>query len=327
MHTLSLPHKQFIFLRKHYRVFVITSLSLAIIFMTWYLRGPLYQKYLIVKSKNFPLILMSDKYRYLVSQNDYLSGKAIPNSKVKVLLNPGRIKKTLQVDEEGFWFYQIPLDAPKKKYRLTVADFDKDNKLAFVKDYRVRIQSNNVLLQNPLKKLLTFPSAKAQTKTSPSASSSPVPAPTANDIILLNFSGDITPNSEINVDMVASNDGSFVPSYQAVVALEQMSSEEGIFMGKNLSDPVTSIIPLPGGENCTKSCKVKLPKEFDRNSLLTVYLINNGSITDYDYFPLIFEGTDFTYPQVEETVSEQILSEEGIVTEEELKILEEDFQP
>src|SRR3989344_3456162 len=322
MYTISLFHHKMVFLKKHYRAFVITSLSLAILAMIWYLRAPLYNKYLVVDAKNFPLILMSDKFRYLVSEGDFLSGKAIPNSKIKVLLNPGRIKKTITVDSDGLWFYQIPSDVEKKRYRLTVADFDKDKKLAFVKDYRVRIQSNNILQQNPLKKIFSLSSVNAQTTkaTSPSASLQPQ----ADDIILLNFTGDVKGEGEINVETIASSNGSVADSFQAIVALEQTSLEEGIFLGKNLGDPATSIIPLKGGENCTKSCQVKLPEKIDKNSYLTVYLISSGSIVDLDYFPLIFDQSDFSYPLAEETVSQQVISEEGTVTEEEIQILQEE---
>lgn len=86
-----------------------------------------------------------------------MQGKGIPNSQIKALFTPGNIKKTATVDPEGNFTLQVPGETELKTYRLTIANLDRKNDLAYAKGYKIRIQTNNLFLRNPLvSKMISF---------------------------------------------------------------------------------------------------------------------------------------------------------------------------
>lgn len=136
---------------------LIATEIIGIIALLWYLRTPLTEKFLFSPPKAYSLVTMDPKKRYLVSQGDYLQGNGIPNSQIRALFTPGNLKKTASVDPQGNFTLQVPGDTELRTYRLTIANLDKNNDLAYAKGYKVRIQTNNLFLRNPLiGKIISF---------------------------------------------------------------------------------------------------------------------------------------------------------------------------
>lgn len=152
--------------------------------MVWYLRVPLYRKYLAVKPVAYPIWLFSPDKRYLLSEHDFLVGTAAPNYKVKLIFTAGTYKKTVKVSDKGNWVAQLPSGMLHKPYRLTVAQFDTNNKLATVESYKVLVQSEAKFYQTTfykyyLRQLLptTVRAAEPKVKVSASASATPKATP------------------------------------------------------------------------------------------------------------------------------------------------------
>ncbi len=152
---------------------------ISILAMVWYLRIPLYQKYLAVKPKAYPIIAFDPNTRYLMSENDFLIGKTEPNYKVKLIFTAGANKRTVKASDQGNWVAQLPKSLDHKPYRLTLAYFDTKDKLTKVDSFKVLVQSENIFLQNKLyryylRPFLPSPVQAATLKPTPTASTSAV---------------------------------------------------------------------------------------------------------------------------------------------------------
>lgn len=121
---------------------------LGIITLVWYLKTPLSEKFLELSPQAYSIVSMNPDKRYLASQGDFLAGKAIPNTLVKVLITPGNSIFELRSDSKGDWRFQIPENIKKEIFRFTFGNFDAKNKLVTFRSYKVRIQSNNSWIQN-----------------------------------------------------------------------------------------------------------------------------------------------------------------------------------
>lgn len=119
---------------------------LGILVLVWFLRAPLSQKFLASDSKAYSVVSLNPQKRYLISQNDFLSGKSIPNTEIKIHLSPGNFKTALISDSSGNWLWQIPEDLPTGIYRVSYVNLDKRQKAVTVQSYRFRIRSNIALL-------------------------------------------------------------------------------------------------------------------------------------------------------------------------------------
>lgn len=117
---------------------------IGILVLVWYLRAPLTQKYLVVSPKTYSIVAMNTKSRYLIHTGDFLSGNTIPNMKVTTLITPGKIKNSVESNNEGIWSFKIPDNFKEGRYKFTVGYFDKSNKLTFFKTYNFRIASNKL---------------------------------------------------------------------------------------------------------------------------------------------------------------------------------------
>lgn len=163
--TLRLPHRNHhtLKIKKATLAKILIAVELiGIIMMAWHLRVPLYKKYLAIKPKAYSISSFDSQKRYLLSENDFLLGSAPPDSKVKLIFNPGRYKRTVKVSNKGNWVAQLPKSLQLKRYRLTLANFDKDNKLTSVSSFKVRVQSESVFSQNNLfRKIINPLSVKA----------------------------------------------------------------------------------------------------------------------------------------------------------------------
>lgn len=149
--TLRLP-----FVRAHHwkitksklaKILIISEL-LSILAMAWYLRVPLYQKYLAVKPTAYPIAAFDPNTRYLMSENDFLIGTTTPGYKVKLIFTAGSNKRTVKASDQGNWVAQLPKSLNHKPYRLTLAYFDTNDKLTNIDSFKVLVQSENIFFQN-----------------------------------------------------------------------------------------------------------------------------------------------------------------------------------
>lgn len=150
---------------------------LSILVMIWYLRIPLYQKYLAVKPTAYPIGAFDPNTRYLMSENDFLIGQTEPGSKVKLIFTAGKNKRTVRASSQGNWVAQLPKSLGHKPYRLTLAYFDTKDKLTKVDSFKVLVQSENIFFQSHayryyLRPFLPSTVQAATFKSSPNASHS-----------------------------------------------------------------------------------------------------------------------------------------------------------
>lgn len=132
----------------------------GILTLIWYLKTPLFKKFLEEPAEAYSVVTLDPDKRYLASQGDYLAGKAIPNTLVKVLITPGNSIFSFRADGKGDWRFQIPETINKQIFRFTFGNFDVNKKLVTFRSYKFRIQSNNPFLQNTDKlwrRLTLFP--------------------------------------------------------------------------------------------------------------------------------------------------------------------------
>lgn len=132
---------------------------LGILVLIWFLRVPLSQKFLASAPKAYSVVSLSPQKRYLISQNDFLTGKAIPDTQIKIQVSPGNFRSTAYSDSSGNWSWQIPLDLPTGIYRFSYWNIDKSQKVVTFQSYRLRIQSNIFFfnfLSSFWKKISTF---------------------------------------------------------------------------------------------------------------------------------------------------------------------------
>lgn len=132
---------------KHLVLALASTEILGILVFLWILRIPLSQKFFTTEPKAYSVVSLNPKKRYLISQGDQLTGKAIPGTNVKVLITPGSLKAQIQADSKGNWWYQIPPNLEKKVHTITFGNFDKKNKLVTFQSYKFRVQSNNPIFR------------------------------------------------------------------------------------------------------------------------------------------------------------------------------------
>ncbi len=173
---LSKTHHWKITKSKLAKILIISEI-ISILAMIWYLRVPLYQKYLAVKPSAYQVSAFDPNTRYLLSENDFLIGQTEPGYKVKLIFTAGRNKRTVKASSQGNWVAQLPKSLDHKPYRLTLAYFDSQDKLTNVESFKVLVQSENIFFRNHfyryyLRPLLPTTVQAATIKPSPSATQS-----------------------------------------------------------------------------------------------------------------------------------------------------------
>jgi len=139
------------FLKQNYQRLVVLILVLSILSLTYYLKDSLIKNFFTKDPSSYPLVSFKEEYRYKVYQGDYLLGKkALPNSKVKVLITPGKYSETVKADNKGEFIFRLPQEAKLGRFRVTFANFDALKNLAWIRSYKVTVDSNNTLSQLPL---------------------------------------------------------------------------------------------------------------------------------------------------------------------------------
>lgn len=119
---------------------------LGILVLIWFLRVPLTQKYLTYSPQSYSVDTMDTGKQYLIRQGDFITGKTLPRSTLQILIYPNGPKHALLSDSEGNFQFQIPDQIKTQEYRLVIIN-DNIDRLAAIKDLKVRIVSNNKLDQ------------------------------------------------------------------------------------------------------------------------------------------------------------------------------------
>jgi hypothetical protein len=123
---------------------------LGIITLIWYLRSPLYDKYLVSSPKAYSIQAFSSEKTYLLNQGDFLRGQTSPNNQLVIILRQGKKQiDTLKpaLTKDGNWTYQIPESVQPGRYTFTLGYETPDNKISS-QNYRIRIKSK--LIDLPL---------------------------------------------------------------------------------------------------------------------------------------------------------------------------------
>lgn len=121
----------------------------GILTLAWYLRVPLYQKYLTVSTRTYSLSALSTNQKYLFTQGDFIVGKTAPSNQVVALIrNEGDLSKKLKfripVSQDGTWDFRIPSDTEPGSYRVTIGIFASNNSSISIDTYKVRLLSGNI---------------------------------------------------------------------------------------------------------------------------------------------------------------------------------------
>lgn len=138
-----------------------TSLVIAeligVFVLIWYLRQPLFERFLVTPPKSYTFESFDPQKRYLISRGDLLRGKkALPNSNILAIITPGKQKITAKADKNGEFTIQLPSDAQLGRYRITLANYDALKNLAWARSYKLTIKSNSAIANNNLVERLKF---------------------------------------------------------------------------------------------------------------------------------------------------------------------------
>lgn len=160
------------------KILIISEL-VGILAMIWYLRAPLYRKFIAVKPRAYSISSFEADTRYLLSQNDFLMGTVNPHYKVKLIFTAGGFKRTVKASDQGNWVAQLPKSLKHKSYRLTLATFDTNDKLANVESYKVYVQSENIFYQSRVYRYYLRPFLPSSVQ---AATIKPTPSPSVEKI-------------------------------------------------------------------------------------------------------------------------------------------------
>lgn len=134
--------------RKYLVISLIFTEILGIITLTWYLKAPLYKKFLTTPPQAYLLSQMNTQTRYLFAQGDFIKDQAPPGANIVILLSEGSqvLNKSKTIaDSSGQWYYQIPEDTAPGIKNLTIGNLDQNNNLQTHQSYKVRIKSNKLI--------------------------------------------------------------------------------------------------------------------------------------------------------------------------------------
>lgn len=131
-------------LRKKHLIFpLIFAEILGILVLVWFLRVPLYQKYLKAEPKNYSVDSLNPDKQYLLKQGDFITGKSDLRL-LQVWLAPNGSKHGLIPNDRDEFVFQIPPDTKPGSYQFIIAG-DNFGKIEVVKTLKIRVESNNKL--------------------------------------------------------------------------------------------------------------------------------------------------------------------------------------
>lgn len=135
--------------------FLVLSLAfteiIGIFVLIWYLRVSIVERFFTEPPKAFAIESFDPKKRYLIQQGDLLRGKkALPNSKILVIITPGKQTVTAQANKNGEFTVKLPKDAKLGRHRVTFANYDALKNLAWIRSYKLTVNSNSTFSNNKL---------------------------------------------------------------------------------------------------------------------------------------------------------------------------------
>ncbi len=119
---------------------IITEI-IGILVLIWFLRIPLYQKYLAVQPNNYAIDSLDPDRQYLMKQGDFISGTTTAGTTLQIWLAPDGLKHGITPDYEGNFSFQIPTETIPDSYQLIIAS-DRNGEIGAIKVLKVRIESN-----------------------------------------------------------------------------------------------------------------------------------------------------------------------------------------
>src|SRR5260221_4421644 len=99
--------------------------------------------------KTYSVVRFNPKVTQKIATNDILTGKGLTNSQVLLAVTPGSFRQNIKTDKAGNWLLKLPESLKSSKYHLTVQALNINQKLAFIKSYRVSLSQAGLSLPNP----------------------------------------------------------------------------------------------------------------------------------------------------------------------------------
>lgn len=129
---------------RHY-ILLIAFLSSIIIFLTYFILSDLsnYLNFQLNPREHSVITFKTNKVRVLRNL-DIINGNGIPNASTKLNFTPGKFQTIVKTDNKGKWQYVVPENLKNGRYKLTIEYLDKNNRVASLKNYKVRVINNDL---------------------------------------------------------------------------------------------------------------------------------------------------------------------------------------
>ncbi len=118
---------------------ILLSIAILLPLSIFYLRQYDFKNLFYSSSQTYSTIAFNPQLAQAISVGDTLTGKGLPNSKIKIFLTPSSIFDEIKTDNQGNWVYKIPLALKKGNYYLTLQILDERDNLASIKSYKLQI--------------------------------------------------------------------------------------------------------------------------------------------------------------------------------------------
>lgn len=128
--------------RKKLVIILILSELLGIFSLVWYLRTPLYLKYLTLPPKKYYIEDMDLSKQYLMLNGDFITGESSPSESLELSVSPGEQKYYLLTNPQGVFEFQIPQEIAANEYLFTISAKNQ-NGIDETKNLKVRIETNS----------------------------------------------------------------------------------------------------------------------------------------------------------------------------------------
>lgn len=145
--------------RKYLVASLIFTELVGILFLIWFLKTPLTQKFLLSAPKAYSLSTFQSNKRYVLNQQDFLTGTINPKDKIIIVVRQGKSKirldrQKISTNDKGDWLYQVPQTLPPGLYTLLSGIEHPDKTITSAKSYQIRLASNELLKQNVITRSL-----------------------------------------------------------------------------------------------------------------------------------------------------------------------------
>lgn len=130
--------------RKKLVILLIATELVGILSLIWYLRTPLYLKYLALPPKKYYIEEMDPSKQYLLLNGDFITGKSSPSSILELSISPDGQTYSLLTDPQGVFEFQVPQELAEDEYTITMLSNDLSGTLE-TKNLKIRVESNSRL--------------------------------------------------------------------------------------------------------------------------------------------------------------------------------------